>query len=490
MAKAVLQPGSVLDGFIVHEQVHQGGMATLWRVTHADHDPLPMLMKVPVLNEGEDPAAIVSFEMEQMILPRLTGVHVPRCVAVGDFAVQPFIVMEHISGVTLYKRLPELPLAYAEVADIGQKVALALHDLHRQHVVHLDIKPSNIIVRDSGEVALVDFGLSRHDQLPDLMDEEFRLPYGTAPYMAPEQVLGVRNEPRSDFFALGCLLYFFATGVRPFGDPQRLTGLKRRIWWDPVPPRKLKSDFPLWLQEIILKCLEVRPEWRYATGAQLAFDLAHPDQVRLTARSEKLQRDPWTARVKRRFNPDTEKPIQKAAVASQLDAAPIIAVAIDLSQENAPLQAALRVNVQRVLETLPGARIACINVLKESRIRIDTTLDEEGNNKHVKRLVELKQWAAPLGLAVDRITFHVLEATSAADAILEYSNANAVDHIVLGARTNSTMRNLLGSVSAVIAGQAPCTVTVVRPPRRGEVFEEGAPVEPGGAALPLPEAVA
>ena len=61
-------------------------------------------------------------------------------------------------------------------------------------------------------------------QLPDLMAEEFRLPYGTAPYMAPEQVFGIRTEPRSDLFALGALMYFLATGTRPFGDPQSLQG--------------------------------------------------------------------------------------------------------------------------------------------------------------------------------------------------------------------------------------------------------------------------
>ncbi len=98
-------------------------------------------------------------------------------------------------------------------------------------MVHLDIKPSNILFRDTGEAVLVDYGLARHLELPDLMDEEFRLPYGTAPYMAPEQILGVRSDFRSDLFALGVLMYFFSTGRRPFGDPQRMNGLKKRLWW-------------------------------------------------------------------------------------------------------------------------------------------------------------------------------------------------------------------------------------------------------------------
>ena len=71
-----IAPGAVIDGFTIGEQVHSGGMATLWSVTWPDID-VPMLMKVPRISEGEDPAAIVSFEMEQMILPRLSGPHVP-----------------------------------------------------------------------------------------------------------------------------------------------------------------------------------------------------------------------------------------------------------------------------------------------------------------------------------------------------------------------------------------------------------------------------
>ncbi|MFX8086702.1 protein kinase, partial [Acinetobacter baumannii] len=83
-----------------------------------------------------------------------------------------------------------------EVADIGARVATALAALHRQHVVHLDIKPSNIMFRPDGTAVLVDFGLSRHEQLPDLLEEEFTLPMGTGPYMSPEQVQFVRNDPR------------------------------------------------------------------------------------------------------------------------------------------------------------------------------------------------------------------------------------------------------------------------------------------------------
>ena len=471
MAKLSVQPGAVIDGFTIGERVHSGGMATLWSVTRPDMTA-PLLMKIPRVSEGEDPAAIVSFEMEQMILQRLSGPHVPRCYATGDFARQAYVVIEPIPGATLYSRLGDLPLGYEEASAIAGKVALALADLHRQNVIHHDIKPSSIMFRPSGEAVLIDFGLSHHNQLPDLLQEEFRVPYGTAPYMAPERLLGVRDDPRSDLFSLGVLLYFFTTGVRPFGESETMRGMRRRLWRDPYPPRKLKADYPPWLQEVVLRCLEIEPVWRYPTASQLAFELAHPGQIKLTARAERRDRDPLSTVWRRRFNRGVTPPRGKADLAAQLASGPIVAIALDITEGSAALNEALRVTAERILATLPSARLACLNVLKLGRVTIDRTLDEEGRNKHVDRLVTLRHWALPFRLDESRLTVHVLEAIDPAAAILEFAEANHVDHIVIGARQNSLKRTLLGSVSAKVAAEAACTVTVVRPPRLASLQEE------------------
>ena len=464
MVKPSIVLGAQLDGFTVGECVHRGGMATLWTVTHPGIT-VPLLMKVPRVSEGEDPAAIVSFEMEQMILPRLAGPHVPGCFGTGDFAKQAYVVIEHIAGQTLYSRINELPIPYEEARLIAGRIATALADLHRQNVIHHDIKPSSIMFRPTGEGVLIDFGLSHHNLLPDLLQEEFRLPYGTAPYMAPERLLGVRDDPRSDLFSLGVLLYFFTTGVRPFGESETLRGMRRRLWRDPYPPRQLRPDYPPWLQEIVLRCLEIEPVWRHPTASQLAFDLAHPEQVKLTARSERLKRDPLGTVWRRRFNGGMTQPKPKSDVAVQLASGPIVAVALDTEDGSGPLNECLRMTAAHLLATLPSARLACLNVLKLGRITIDRTLDEQGNNKHIDRLVALRHWASPLGLDESRLTVHVLEAIDPAAAILEFTAINQVDHIVIGARQNSMLRTLLGSVSAKVATEAACTVTVVRPPR-------------------------
>jgi serine/threonine protein kinase len=464
MARPVVEPGAVIDGFTIGECVHRGGMATLWSVTRPELAS-PLLMKIPRISEGEDPATIVSFEMEQMILPRLSGPHVPACFGSGDFTRQPYVAIEHIPGKTLYSRLGELPLRFEEAAAIAAKIATALADLHRQNVIHHDIKPSSIMFRPSGEAVLIDYGLSHHNQLPDLLQEEFRLPYGTAPYMAPERLLGMRDNPRSDLFSLGVLLYFFTTGVRPFGESESLRGMRRRLWRDPIPPRKLRAGYPPWLQEVVLRCLEIEPVWRHPTAAQLAFELGHPTQVKLTARSERLKRDPISTVLRRRFNRGLTQPKAASDMAAQLASGPIVAVALDMAEDSGVLNEALRVTAERILATLPSARLACLNVLKLGRLTIDRTHDEQGNNKHIDRLVMLRHWASPLKLDDSRLTVHVIEAVDPAAAVLEFAKVNRVDHILIGARQHSMLRALLGSVSARIAAEAGCTVTVARPPR-------------------------
>ncbi len=228
------------------------------------------------------------------------------------------------------------------------------------------------------------------------MAEEFRLPYGTAPYMAPEQVFGIRTDPRSDLFALGCLMYFFATGRRPFGDPQSLKGLKKRLWWDPTPPRALNPKVPPWLQELILRCLAPDPAARHPTAAQLAFELGHPDQVKLTHRAEKLKRDAWSDRIKRKYHPAAFRPTPRrdAATESKIAAAPIVAVAVDLAESHKELSDAIRVTVQRIMSTVPDARLAVLNVRKQNLISIDNSLDDEGRSIHVQKAGGAKRLGA------------------------------------------------------------------------------------------------
>lgn len=454
--------GLQIDGFTLGERLHTGGFATIWDVTHPLF-PMPLVMKVPTILDGDDGPTIVGFEVEQMIMPRLTGPHVPCVMGIGGFEVLPYIVTERIPGLSLLALFQIAPRPLSEVLEVSARMATAVHELHHQHVIHLDLKPANFMQRLSGEMVCVDFGLSRHEHLPDLLAEEFTIPMGTFPYIAPEQFLRQRGDLRSDIFALGAMMYELATGKKPFGEPERLKAVRRRLWRDPIPPRVLRPEIPEWLQEIILRALEVDPAHRYQTAAQLIFDLSNPLQVRLTDRGRKLASDTaltvfrrW--RKMRRFRGFPAH----ASMAAQIERAPILMVAVDLSPEMETLSERLRLSVRRMLLIQPDARVACVNVIRTSRLAIDQGTDDHGNNLHVARLVGLKHWADDIDLPDERLTYTVLEGNDPGAVLVEHATANKVDHILMGARGHSTTRRYLGSVSSHVVAQAACSVTVIR----------------------------
>ncbi|MGE3247890.1 MAG: protein kinase [Beijerinckiaceae bacterium] len=453
--------GDIIDGFVIEQEVHVGGMAITYAASHPKIDT-PLIFKVPKIREGEDATIIVGFEMEMMILPRLTGPHVPRVYGVGDFAKTPYLAMERIPGDTIYTKIEQAPLPPDEVLAIGRRVAAGLADIHRQKVIHHDIKPSNIMTRPSGEAVFIDFGLSRHAELPDLLEAEFHLPMGTAPYISPEQARQIRDEPRSDIFSVGVLLYHLATGERPFGVPRSQQALRTRLWRDPVPPRKLRPDIPPFLQEIILRCLEPEASARFPTVARMVFNLNNPEAVRLTARSQKLARDGLTTVASRWFKARSLPPVEHHAI--PVAGTGIILVAVDLSEGFEYLAEALRLQTQRLISSMSDVRIACINVIRLSGVFQTATFDETGRNIHVQRLVELRDWARGLDIDNDMISFHVLENFSPAEAIIDFAQTNHADHILLCARGASTYRRFLGSVSSEVVARAPCSVTVVRAP--------------------------
>ncbi len=461
MAVEMIDSGTVIDGFQVLEKLHDGSMATLYRVTRPDI-VMPILMKIPKLGFGAHPACYVGFEMEQMILEKLAGPHVPTYVARGTVGDVGYLVMERVEGTSLKESASRAPLPADEVARLGCALATALRELHRQDVVHLDFKPGNVLLQPSGQAVLIDFGLSRHGGLPDLVEEEFHAPVGSGAYISPEQILGVRCEPRSDIFALGVVLYQFATGCLPFGSPTHVAGFRKRLYIDPRPPRAINPAIPEWLQEVILHCLEADLRDRYPAAALVAHDLAHPDQVPITERGRRTRRDGVVASARRWLRGLRMSPPGCPAPHARLSSAPHILVALDTELGGGALASAMRDAVRRIAASEPHYRVSCVSVIEPSLLTEEDEGRELANSLYTQRLVELRHWARPLGLPPENLRYHALDSANPAHALLEYAARNHVDLIVIGARGSSTLRRLLGSVSARVAAEATCSVTVVR----------------------------
>jgi serine/threonine protein kinase len=436
-------------------------MAELYEAESPDGERC--LLKRPKLGFGSHPACYAGFETEQMVLGRLTGPHVPRCLGQDD-GTAPWLAVERIDGKSFEAIAAEAPLPAAEVARLGLLLADALHALHRQNVVHQDLTPAHALLTPDGRVVLIDFGLACHGDLPDLAGSEGEGPLGSPAIIAPEQVLGVRGDPRSDIFAAGAILYRLATGRYPFGSAASRWTLHRRRWFDPLPPRALNPGVPDWLQEIILRCLAVRPERRYASAAQLAHDLAHPGQVAIGERGRRLRRGGLWLAMQRWWSERGLDAAQPQRPVRQLQRAPHLLVAVDTDEHNEALAEALRTALRRLIAHDPHWRITCVGVLEPSIMTEQEESDTLGRSLHTARLAALHQWAYPLALPRERIRFHVLTGGDAASRLVEYARSAHVDHIVMGARGLSVMRRYLGSVSARVVAEAPCSVTVVRVP--------------------------
>lgn len=464
-----LEPGDMVDDFRVVSRLHAGGMALLYRVERPGCE-FPLVMKVPRLMQGEDAVSVVSYEVEQMMLSALTGPHAPRLAGVGDLERTPYLVMEFIAGQTLKDHADRAPLPAEEVARRMHPVAVAVDALHRQHLVHLDLKPANILFRATGEAVLIDFGLAHHAHYPDLLAEDFSKPMGSAPYMAPEQIYGMREDPRSDIFALGAVLYQLATGCLPFGAPTSVGGLRARVHEEPLPPRARNREIPPWLQEIILRCLEVDARRRYPTAAQLAHDLANPDQVSITERGCRTARAGLGMRLLRRWAAVGYEPAPPPPRDSKVALAPIILVAVDRRQHDNSQSDALLQSVRRIAQLDIDYRVAVATVVRPAPLLGTSDADDSAARTRIRHTVDLHHWAAGLQLPEDRLTLHVLEHGDPAQALLDYAVNNHVDQIIIGAptatgrvETSAMLRPLLGSVGSRVVLEAPCSVTVVRP---------------------------
>jgi serine/threonine protein kinase len=455
-------PGSQIDGFRLGELIHAGSMAVIFRLA-GPRDPLPLIMKIPRLGAGERAVNVIGFEVCRMVLGALgQGSHHPTLVAYGDVETTPYLVMQYIDGERLSEYLPRAPLPPGEIVRLGTAVAIALHDLHRRDVIHLDLKPTNVMYRPSGEAILIDFGLAHHGNLPDLLAEELRFPVGNWVYMSPEQILGVRCDPRSDIYALGGMLYELATGRPPFGRPRSISELRKRLYRDPMPPRAIAPATPEWLQEVILRCLEVDARQRYASAEQVAMDLANPRGVALTERAQRLRRAGWLTLANRRLRALRFEPAPCPPSSRQPQVARVTAVALIPNERDELLLEALRQAARGVLAADPACRIACVTVVPSAAALNGEGDEGTATGRQIKRLIELRHWARPLDLPEERLTCHVLESDKPAAALVDYVKMNDVDQLLIGApRSGSSVRLLAGACAQIVA-DAPCSVSVVR----------------------------
>lgn len=246
---------------------------------HLAHDEelhRPVAVKVLAEHLAADAAFRRRFLREARLAARLSHPHVVGVFDAGEEDGRPFIVMELVRGETLadvLARRRRLPAD--EVTALAVQAAEGLAHAHAHGLVHRDIKPQNLLLREDGTLKIADFGIARPATSTERMTEIGTV-LGTAAYLPPEQAGGDEVGPAADIYALGVVLYEALTGRTPYPAATLGELLQAQQAGVVTPVRELAPETPVRLEDVVMRCLARNPDYRPASAADLAAELAGP----------------------------------------------------------------------------------------------------------------------------------------------------------------------------------------------------------------------
>lgn len=266
--------GQSIGRYHILEPLGEGGMATVYKAldTRLENEVAVKVIRTERFTPEVLERSLKRFEREAKALARLTHANIVKVIDYGEYENSPYLVMPYLPGGTLKQLIRKRGrLPWREALRILLPIARALDYTHRLNVIHRDVKPSNILITDSGDPLLTDFGVAK------IIEEELTFDLtatsatvGTPEYMAPEQASSKNVDHRADLYALGVVLYEMLTGRRPYeGDTPLAVIIKHAS--EPLPrPTRFAPDVPEKIEYILLKALAKKPEDRYADMAAFA----------------------------------------------------------------------------------------------------------------------------------------------------------------------------------------------------------------------------
>jgi serine/threonine-protein kinase len=270
-AVAELEAGGRLGPYRLEERLGEGGMGIVFKaVREPEEDVVALKVLRPELSRDETYRR--RFAREGQVAAGLSQRHLVPVLDAGEIDGHPYLAARYIAGQTLAQQLEtEGPLALSPLLRTVAEIATALDTLHREDLVHRDVKPSNVLVDTSGASFLTDFGLARGAAATVLTKPGHVV--GTLDYLAPEVIRGAPAGPAADIYALGCVTYSCIAGHTPFAGRPVAEATLAAIEESPADPCASRGDLPGALSFAVLQALAKHPADRPPTAAAYALML-------------------------------------------------------------------------------------------------------------------------------------------------------------------------------------------------------------------------
>ena len=290
-----LEVGTKLGRYEIRSQVGAGGMGEVYLAQDTMLDrKVALKILPPALAEDKD--RMNRFVREARLASALNHPNIITIHEIGEIDGVHFIATEYIEGETLTAQLQRDSLSLKSTLEISLQVASALDAAHRAGIVHRDIKPDNIMVREDGIVKVLDFGLvkltateasevDREAETKIQIKTSFGIIMGTVAYMSPEQARGQDTDERTDIWSFGCVLYQMLTHQQPFQGETMVDVWANIINGEPESILAYRSDTPAELERIVAKAVRKERDERYQSAKELFNDLQQL-QTRLLVESE------------------------------------------------------------------------------------------------------------------------------------------------------------------------------------------------------------
>lgn len=260
--------GAALGPYRLESFLGEGGMGVVYR---AARQPDGEIVALKVLRDelAADEIYVRRFLREGEVARSVRHRHVVPVLDAGEIEGRHYLASRYVRGRSLAQRIAaEGPLPVADVLEVAAHIGAALDELHRQELVHRDVKPSNIMLEENGDAALTDFGLAR-GAAHTVLTQPGRV-VGTMDYLAPEVIRGELAGPASDLYAFGCVLFECAAGEPPFGGLGYVEACLAHLQQPPPDPAAGREDISDTLSWALLRALAKSPHERPGTGTAYA----------------------------------------------------------------------------------------------------------------------------------------------------------------------------------------------------------------------------